>query len=306
MAMTTIPKLIAIIALLAAAGALAWFATPPRVTQAQTITDYDANDNGLIDISSIAQLNAIRHDLDGNGVTAAAAYDTAFPDRETSATGTMGCPAGACNGYELTASLTFVATSTWAPINNFNTTLDGAGHTITGLNVSVSAAVDAGMFRYLAGSARIRDLGLINASVTSTVGSNRSNGILAGTHRRRRRPDRRLRLGGPHRRRRPGRHQRRRAGRLPARQHLCQLFHLLRHPDRIHRQPQHRRAGRPLRRLHHRHQLRRRPRHPPSCRHHPGRPSREPQRRRRHHQQLLRYRCRRDDQLHRRQLGHRH
>ena len=181
MAMTTIPKLIAIIALLAAAGALAWFATPPRVTQAQTITDYDANDNGLIDISSIAQLNAIRHDLDGDGVTAAAAYDTAFPDRETSATGTMGCPAGACNGYELTASLTFAATSTWAPINNFNTTLDGAGHTITGLNVSVTATFDAGMFRYLAGGARIRDLGLINASVTSTVGSNRSNGILAGS-----------------------------------------------------------------------------------------------------------------------------
>ena len=164
MAMTTIPKLIALIALLAAAGALAWFATPPRVTQAQTITDYDANDNGLIDISSIAQLNAIRHDLDGDGVTAAAAYDTAFPDRETSATGTMGCPAGACNGYELTAGLTFGATSTWAPINNFNTTLDGAGHTITGLNVRRQQPPSTpGCSAYLAGSARIRDLGLVNA-----------------------------------------------------------------------------------------------------------------------------------------------
>ena len=183
MAMTTIPKLIAIIALLAAAGALTWFAALPAVptAQAQTITDYDANDNGLIDISSIAQLNAIRHDLDGDGVTAAAAYDTAFPDRETSATGTMGCPAGACNGYELTAGLTFGATSTWAPIHNFNTTLDGAGNTITGLNVDITSDIDAGMFSVLGGSARIRDLGLVGADVRSNASSTRSNGILAGS-----------------------------------------------------------------------------------------------------------------------------
>ena len=175
-----IARLIAALVLLAAAAALTWFAALPTA-QAQTITDHDRNDNGLIDISSIAQLNAIRHDPDGNGVATHADFIAAFPDRETSATGTMGCPAGACTGYELTTDLTFAATSNWAPIANFGGTLDGAGHTITGLNINVSSG-NVGMFRSLAASAIIRDLGLVNANVTSTHSGGASHsGILAGS-----------------------------------------------------------------------------------------------------------------------------
>ena len=35
--------------------------------QNRTPVDYDADNDGLIDIDSLAKLNAVRHDLDGNG-----------------------------------------------------------------------------------------------------------------------------------------------------------------------------------------------------------------------------------------------
>ena len=144
---------------------------PPRV-------DYDANDNGLIDISATAQLDAIRHDANGDGVPDNAAYAAAFPDRHTAAATRMGCPDGACTGYELTADLAFGATSTWTPAY-FNATLDGAGHTITGLNIN-DASGNAGMFGSFGANARIRDLGLINFNVTSTESGASSHGLLVG------------------------------------------------------------------------------------------------------------------------------
>ena len=86
--------------------------------QAQTATpttvDYDSNDDRLIEISNLAQLNAIRWDLNGDGVVAAADqtnYTAVFPNAATG----MGCPDGSdadtnpdpCLGYELKADLTF-------------------------------------------------------------------------------------------------------------------------------------------------------------------------------------------------------
>ena len=79
----------------------------------QTGTDYDGDEDGLIEIASLAQLNAVRWDLDGNGfgfsATTSAAYRAAFPG----AAAGMGCPDGgdsddapdACAGYELTRDL---------------------------------------------------------------------------------------------------------------------------------------------------------------------------------------------------------
>ena len=93
---------------------------------AQTTTDYDADDDGLIDINNLDQLNAMRWDLDGNGIPAAAntgTYLAAFPNRDTAADSRMGCPAGNCRGYELMADLTFSASTSdphtpFAPIGS--------------------------------------------------------------------------------------------------------------------------------------------------------------------------------------------
>ena len=66
--------------------------------------DYDADDDGLIEVADLAQLNAIRWDLDGDGVASDAGYATAFPDKPDGhgLSRTTGC-----TGYELTADLDF-------------------------------------------------------------------------------------------------------------------------------------------------------------------------------------------------------
>ena len=85
----------------------------------QTTTDYDTDDDGLIDITTLAQLDAIRYDLDGNGIIAdaddAAAYLRAFPGRKTDAPNANGCDSddnltptpSVCIGYELMNDLDF-------------------------------------------------------------------------------------------------------------------------------------------------------------------------------------------------------
>lgn len=76
--------------------------------------DYDPDADGLVDIESVEQLNAVRFDLDGNGrldtvlatsapsAPAVATYESAFPD----AIAHMGCDGlNGCLGYELRAHI---------------------------------------------------------------------------------------------------------------------------------------------------------------------------------------------------------
>ena len=76
-------------------------------------TDYDSDNDGLIDVDSLAKLNAIRYDLDGNGVADDtdnnAAYATAFPNPASNQCDNPGTTltTETCTGYELTASLDF-------------------------------------------------------------------------------------------------------------------------------------------------------------------------------------------------------
>ena len=143
---------------------------------------YDSDGNGLIEIETLTQLNAMRWDRNGDGVVALSNtvdYNAAFP---TAASG-MGCPSTGCTGYELTANLTFPTSgdlSTWSPISNFNTTLEGNGHTLTDLKIASNANADIGLFGSLGGSAVIRNLGLVNPTVVSSTGDARSHGIVAG------------------------------------------------------------------------------------------------------------------------------
>ena len=65
------------------------------------VIDYDADDNGLIEVADLAQLDAIRWDLDGDGVASAPDHAAAYPFAPAG----MGCPAAGCTGYELMADL---------------------------------------------------------------------------------------------------------------------------------------------------------------------------------------------------------
>ncbi len=160
----------------------------------RTGTDYDADNDGLIDVDSLAKLNAMRWDLDGDGAPSsgnAADYAAAFPGR----TADMGCPDGpdanqladACGGYALTADLDFDTDddgdvdadddfASWTPVVGWATTFDGRGHTISNLTVTGSGD-DRGLFATATTAATVRALGLLDVSVT---GAGVRLGALAG------------------------------------------------------------------------------------------------------------------------------
>ena len=141
-----------------------------------TITDYDADDDGLIEVDNLLKLNAVRWDPDGDGSAANAGYAAAFPLPETN----LGCPASSCTGYELTAALDFDtgtagdrsddayynAGAGWEPILDFDATFDGNGHAIANLFIDREDDYMAGLFGFAGPGAVIRNLTLTNVSVT--------------------------------------------------------------------------------------------------------------------------------------------
>ena len=152
--------------------------------------DYDVDDDGLIEVANLAQLDAIRYDLDGDGSPAPAnpnAYAAAFPG----AVDGMGCPElSGCTGYELVADLDFDTNGNgrtdsgdtywndragWQPIGRgvfsgsrpeFLSTFDGGGHTIANLYMNRGDYV--GLFGSIGASAEIRDVGLTDVNVTGS------------------------------------------------------------------------------------------------------------------------------------------
>ena len=133
--------------------------------------DYDHDDDGFIEIRTTAQLRAMQHDPDGDGVVSsgnpATAYDNAFPDAATR----MGCPDTGCKGYELAANLDFhddASASAWIPVgnkdNHFTADFDGNGHTIANLHVK-SNAERVGLFGAIGTAGSIQRVGLVDVSV---------------------------------------------------------------------------------------------------------------------------------------------
>ena len=163
------------IGLLLVVGAL-FVGVRPALGQEPPPVDYDADDNDLIEVATLAQLNAIRWDLNGDGTpddgANAVAYITAFPN---SATG-MGCPGGGCAGYELTADLDFSGSSWasgmgWESIGEFSaesrftTTFDGSHHTISNLYINRPSASEVGLFGYVGRGGQVRNVGLLDVDV---------------------------------------------------------------------------------------------------------------------------------------------
>ena len=148
--------------------------------------DYDRNDNGLIDICTLAQLNAIRWDLNGDGTIDSevtdpndrGAYLVAFPNSVPD----MGCPTTmvlGCRGYELARSLDLNATPYnthpgWAAIptgrgvgTEFNAIFEGNGYTISNLFINRNDPTGIGLFSRVGPAGEIRRLGLIDVRITT-------------------------------------------------------------------------------------------------------------------------------------------
>ena len=145
--------------------------------------DYDDDDNGLIEVADLAQLNAIRWDLDGDGSSTESGYTTAFPMPYAG----MGCPATGCIGYELTADLDFDTNDSasadsgdeywdggagWEPLgtgtstSSFSAIFSGRGHTISNLYIRGPTTLYVGLFGYTGSSARVQNVGIVDTSVT--------------------------------------------------------------------------------------------------------------------------------------------
>ena len=150
---------------------------------------HDADGDGLIEVDSLEKLNAMRWDVDGDGVPAVAASDTyvqAFPS-----IGADGC---ACTGYELSANLDFDTGTTgvrtddayyndgagWSPIGTdaepFDTVFRGNGHLLENLYARGGTETRAGLFGALGESAHVEGVGLIAADVSGALA-----GALAGS-----------------------------------------------------------------------------------------------------------------------------
>lgn len=134
-------------------------------------SDYDLDDNGLIEINDLADLNEIRNDLNGS---------TLYGE-------STGCPDGGCDGYELTTDLDFDTNgdgvmdasddywnegSGWSPIGSssysFKGSLYGNGHLIRNLYIDRPDEDYIGLFGSTQGGT-IKELG-ITGSLTYVRG----------------------------------------------------------------------------------------------------------------------------------------
>ena len=170
-----------------------------EVTNVTKERPYDTDGDGLIEITTLAQLDAVRHDRNGDGVptaSGASTYRAAFPDAFVGGNSQLRCVLD-CDGYELMADLDFDTDGDgdvdsdddywnngagWNPIGtyraDFLTTFEGNGHTVRNLLINRPSTNYVGLFGYTDWEADIRHVGLIQVNVTgrthigSLVGNN--------------------------------------------------------------------------------------------------------------------------------------
>ena len=161
----------------------------------QSGTDFDRDDNKLIEVATTSQLAAIGYDLGGAGRLGVSAgnldaYDEAFPSFDEG-----GCPGG-CKGYELVNDLD-LSGEDWMPLGGgardlsgdvppaeirYNATFEGNGHVIRNMRVGDGNAVwdFAGLFRALGADGIIRNVGLVDVDVRVSSTNSVQTGALAG------------------------------------------------------------------------------------------------------------------------------
>ena len=175
-----------------------------KVEGAQNITEYmleldyysfdlgrlaDADGNGLIEITALEDLNAIRHSLGGR------IYRLQLSDSTFTQTA-AGCPTTstvpACSGYELSRDLDFTDAASyrsgtvnrdwmnsWDPIGGiFNANFNGNGNTISNLHINgVSAKDGAGLFHTIGTAGRVENLNMRNVTIEGLAGGEKVGGM---------------------------------------------------------------------------------------------------------------------------------
>ena len=163
-------------------------------------TDYDLDDDGLIEVSNLFQLNAIRWDLDGNGRADHPDSDNFYALAYPSAVRNMGCPDGDCLGYELMADLDFDtdqngvidsgdhwwnARKGWQPIGTpsapYTGILAGNGHTIVNLHINRTTLSGIGLFGAVGTAGSVTDLHLTRSLIRGQHWTGSLAGVNHGT-----------------------------------------------------------------------------------------------------------------------------
>ena len=152
----------------------------------QAYADVDIDNDGLIEISSLQQLDLMRYDLAGTSLNG----------------DSTGCPATGCNGYELVADLDFDTNGNgvfdngdefwnsgqgWVPVGwelsyrqyPFTGIFEGNSHTISHLSIVDLEGKYVGLFSKTDG-ALIQNLTLTNPTITLSVGSENYAGAVSG------------------------------------------------------------------------------------------------------------------------------
>ncbi|WP_428242119.1 hypothetical protein [Gynuella sp.] len=153
--------------------------------QAVNAADVDLDDDGLIEIETLAELDQMRYNLNGTGFTDA-----------SGSTNDTGCPSTGCKGYELANDLDFDTDADgvlhdetgfwnlgegWIPIGTdsapFGANFDGNSYSIKNLYINRPYENDVGFFGVVKGSAKIKSVHF-NGALTSITGADRVGGLL--------------------------------------------------------------------------------------------------------------------------------
>ena len=172
-------------------------ATPtPTPTPTSTPTQgSDTDGNGLIEISTAAQLNAMRYDLDGDGEPGYDMNGDGIPDDSVPAADRtaytnhfLGCPAAAeCKGYELMADISLAEYATgarWQPIGpHWQAVFDGNGFSITDLEGQngLFSAIGAGN-KDVDDKTIVKNVDVVGAIITPASTQGGGVGVLAAAN----------------------------------------------------------------------------------------------------------------------------
>ena len=151
------------------------------------VTDIDDDGDGLIEIGTAAELDGVRHALNGNGRKLSASADL----------NTDGCGGDgsitSCSGYELVADISLATYANadngkgWQPLGQdtgsadgcqgpaFSGTFEGNSFMISDLNISRPSEDCVGLFGHIAANSEIRNLTL---SAEAVIGRNFVGGLV--------------------------------------------------------------------------------------------------------------------------------
>ena len=172
---------------LAVALALNAAAQTPAGAQSQMTQGSDTDGNGLIEITTSAQLNAMRWDVDGDGdqvgdgdldSSVSVADRLTYADLLTCSQDTMtaGPTTSSCNGYELMNDISLASYADWDPIGPWQAVFNGNGFNITGLKGP------SGLFNPIGAEGVVKNVNVVGASITIERDERVLAGVLAATN----------------------------------------------------------------------------------------------------------------------------